>query len=324
MKLFAKYIIKKIGYLAVILDVIILPFTIASALWFRFIKFIGLKKFIISEQVFYSIGVFPIVKHYYEPQFDLRKYKQNYRQLPAIDFNDKGQLDEIQSFSYQDELLEIPLEKVPHPKYYYNNGSFPSGDAECYYSLIRMYKPSKIIEIGSGYSTLIAHEAIMKNKQESPMCLTELICVEPYEMPWLKDMDVELIRSKVEDLELTFFERLQKGDILFIDSSHIIRPEGDVLYEILQILPKLNSGVLVHFHDIFTPFNYPDIWLKKEFRLWNEQYLLEAFLSYNKSFEVMLSLSYLTHHYSEKVHSAFPILGQNPTRLPGSFWLKKL
>ncbi len=222
------------------------------------------------------------------------------------------------------ELLEKPLEKVALPNFYYHNGSFPSGDAECYYSFIRKYKPSKIIEIGSGYSTLIACEAIMKNKEENNQYVTQLTCVEPYEMPWLKKMDIELIRNRVEDIELSFFKQLNKGDILFIDSSHVIRPEGDVLYEILQILPILNRGVLVHFHDIFTPFNYPESWLKQEYRLWNEQYLLEAFLSSNKSFDIMLSLSYMTHHYAEEVYQAFPVLSQTPDRLPGSFWIKKI
>ena len=142
-------------------------------------------------------------------------------------------------------------------------------------------------------------------------------------MPWLSQLEVKLIRKKVEDVEIGFFRQLHDGDILFIDSSHVIRPQGDVLYEVLQILPQLSSGVLVHFHDIFSPLNYPEGWLKDEYRLWNEQYLVEAFLSFNKEFEIVIAMSYLTHKYKSQLFNAFPVLKQTPDRISGSLWLRK-
>ncbi len=317
-----KFIIQKIGILAPLLDILFLPIAIIASLYFRLIKFIGLKKFFFTKKIFNSIGVFPIVKHYYEPQFDFTHYKQEYRNLPSINFNDKAQIELLASFSYQNELLAKPTDKVPFPTYFYQNGSFPSGDAECYYSLIRKLKPTTIIEIGSGYSTLIAHEAIEKNSREDEAD-TKLICIEPYEMPWLNKLGVDLIRKKVEDVNVDFFKKLNYNDILFIDSSHIIRPQGDVLYEVLHILPQLKTGVLIHFHDIFSPLNYPEDWLKEEYRLWNEQYLIEAFLSNNSEFEIVIAMSYLTCNYKKQTYEAFPVLGQNTNRIPGSLWLRK-
>ena len=317
-----KLIIKQIGFIAPLLDILFFPLIILSSAWLRIIKYIGLKNFFFTKRVFNTLGVFPIVKHYYEPQFNFSSYQQEYRKLPAIDFNDSIQTELLKSFQYQDELLKKPIENVPIPTFYYNNGSFPSGDAECYYSLIRKFKPKRIIEIGSGYSTLIAHEAIIENYRENKS-KTLLTCIEPYEMPWLSKIDVNLIRKKVEDIELDFFKQLNDGDVLFIDSSHVIRPQGDVLYEVLQILPHLNSGVMVHFHDIFTPLNYPEDWLKKEYRLWNEQYLIEAFLSYNKEFEITIAMSYLAHNYKEHLYKIFPVLKKTPGRIPGSLWLRK-
>ena len=110
---------------------------------------------------------------------------------------------------------------------------------------------------------------------------------------------------------------------MFIDSSHIIRPQGDVLFEILEILPVLSSGVIVHIHDIFSPKDYPDKWILKEHRLWNEQYLLEAFLSNNRDFEIIGSLNYLMHNYPKELKSVSPILNKQENREPGSFWIRK-
>lgn len=129
----------------------------------------------------------------------------------------------------------------------------------------------------------MAIEALKKNRDEDPSYNCEHVCIEPYEMPWLETVDVSVVRKKVEEVELEFFSQLQKNDILFIDSSHVIRPQGDVVFEYLELLPSLNIGVVVHIHDIFSPKNYLAEWLQDDVRFWNEQYLLEAFLSHNNS-----------------------------------------
>jgi hypothetical protein len=115
-------------------------------------------------------------------------------------------------------------------------------------------------------------------------------------MPWLEAAGIQVIRQRVEDLDLSMFDKLRENDILFIDSSHIIRPQGDVLREYLQIIPRLATGVIVHVHDIFTPRDYTAYFYNVP-RLWNEQYLLEAFLACNKSWEVLLAANMLKHEY---------------------------
>lgn len=121
------------------------------------------------------------------------------------------------------------------------------------------------------------------------------------------------------------FRQLEANDILFIDSSHVIRPQSDVLTEYLEILPILSPGVLIHIHDIFTPYDYLDHWLIDEVKLWNEQYLLEAFLSCNPQFEIILALNYLSHRHPAMLAEKFPMLrGQVEQAEPRSFWIRKV
>jgi hypothetical protein len=143
-------------------------------------------------------------------------------------------------------------------------------------------------------------------------------------MPWLSKLDVHLVRKKIEEIDFNVFEQLRAGDILFIDSSHIIRPGGDVAFVILNVLPCLNRGVLVHFHDIFTPADYPVDWLKHHFRFWNEQYLLEAFLIGNNKFEVTCALNFLATHHWKQIEHAFPLMAISTIKQPGSIWLRKI
>jgi predicted O-methyltransferase YrrM len=183
------------------------------------------------------------------------------------------------------------------------------------YNLIRLNRPSRIIEIGSGQSTLMARHALHSNGQPC-----EHTCVEPYEAKWLENTGVNVIRERVENVPLSIFDDLGEGDILFIDSSHVIRPCGDVLREFLEIVPRLKPGVLVHVHDIFTPRDYPERWLRSERRLWNEQYLLEAFLSFNSRVEVLCALNWLKHGHYDALKKACPML--RPDSEPGAFWFK--
>ena len=130
------------------------------------------------------------------------------------------------------------------------------------------------------------------------------------------------VDERVESIDLTIFDMLEAGDLLFIDSSHVIRPWGDVLREFLEIVPRVKSGVYVHVHDIFTPFDYPEHWLRQERRLWNEQYLLEAFLSFNERFEIVCAANWLKTFHWDAFSAACPKMQQNPGQVPGAFWFK--
>jgi predicted O-methyltransferase YrrM len=268
----------------------------------------------------------PVREHYFEPFINaaaLRRPLNEDRFLPGINWNVQEQLDILNQFHFNQELLNIPLEYDGTLTYYYHNKAYEAGDSEYLYNMIRAYKPRRILEIGSGFSTLMALNAINSNKKEDPNYGCEITCVEPFEREWLESLNIIILRELVEEVDKSLFMNLKANDILFIDSSHVVRPQGDVLFEYLEIMPTLNPGVLVHIHDIFTPKDYPEEWILKEVRLWTEQYLVEAFLSCNKDFRIIGALNYLKHNYFEEIAKKCPLLKSDPNCEPGSFWVVK-
>jgi predicted O-methyltransferase YrrM len=309
-----------------LLDLLLLPITIPVLIFLKASRRRRFKNLPLTQQLCFSIGVFPIEDHYYEPLFNPKHLKRSLRldrNLPGIDLNVEEQLQLLSRFHFNDELLSFPMNKKDDKvEYCYNHGPFNAGDSEYLYNMIRLFKPAKIVEIGSGSSTLMAMNAIRKNKAEDISYQCEHICIEPYEHAWLKQCEVTVIRKLVEEVDPEVFRNLGKNDILFIDSSHIIRPQGDVLFEYLELLPILNPGVLVHIHDIFTPKDYPDGWVHAAV-LWNEQYLLEAFLSGNKDFKIIGATNFLMHHHYDAFAGKCPVLKLQGDKQPGSFWLRR-
>ena len=296
-----------------------------ASVWLKFIKKRGIGK--VNDKILMFVGMLPLIDNYYEPLINPKKYLINSlrkdRKLNGIDFNIDEQLKLIENFKFNQELVHFPVEKNENFKFYHNNGSYSYGDAEYLYNIVRYFKPSKFIEIGSGNSTLMVRNAVKANQFENKNYTCNHTCIEPYEQPWLEQLDVKLIREKVEHLDYSIFKNLEKNDILFIDSSHIIRPEGDVLFEYLELLPLLKPGVIVHIHDIFTPKNYLDNWVITEHRLWNEQYILEAFLTLNKEFKIIGALNFLHHNYSDEFDKKHPLSAQNKGHEPGGFWIQR-
>lgn len=303
-----------------------LPFTFMATLWLKLVK--KARPGVIEDSIFMGFGILPVQDHYYEPMINPKKHLtkplSNDRNLTGIDLNEKEQLSLLASFRYNEELLSFPLHKRKNTEYHYNNVSYAAGDSEYLYNMIRHFKPKRMIEIGCGHSTLMARNAIEQNKKEDATYTCKHICVEPYEQAWLEELEIELIRKKVEDLDLSVFQQLEANDILFIDSSHIIRPQGDVLFEYLELLPTLKTGVIVHVHDIFTPKDYPDTWIKKYHLLWNEQYLLEAFLSGNTGYKIIGALNYLKYNHRKAFEAKCPVFASQEGKEPGAFWMKKV
>lgn len=319
-----------------LIDLIFFIPVILASYVMKLMRRVGMEKLPVCKYIMFNIGVMPIRNHYYEPQFKFSERQidgLNDRILSGINLNSQYQLNFIQRFNdlcLGDELLAdrfgstSPVDDVDvfgKLSYKFGNGSFGSGDAEVYYNIIRTIKPRTIIEIGSGNSTLVALQSIKKNEMESGI-KCKLICIEPYEMKWLERTDAQIIRNVVEDVHIETFEELEENDILFIDSSHVIRPTGDVLFNLLTILPILKKGVYVHFHDIFTPRNYLKIWVVDKCLLWNEQYILEAFLTNNDSFHIVCAANYLHHNHYDKFKRVAPFLDKS--REPGSFWIQKI
>ncbi|TMB78373.1 MAG: class I SAM-dependent methyltransferase, partial [Chloroflexi bacterium] len=211
--------------------------------------------------------------------------------------------------------------------FHLNNRLFDGTDALVAYCMVRQFQPRLIIEIGSGLSSLLLAQAAARNSSSN------LTCIEPFPrelvrkgFPGLRS----LIEKKVQDIDVEFFSQLESRDLLFIDSSHTVKVGGDVNYLFLEVLPRLNPGVIVHVHDIFLPFEYRRDWVMDEFRFWGEQYLLQAFLTFNSEFEVLMANRYLAHRYLEDLKAAFPNLGNLKAALPnsvrwggGSFWMRR-
>ena len=265
--------------------------------------------------------------HYYRPVFDVHSLPDNLWNIKdplcGINFNEDGQISLLKQFSYQDELMLVPIDRSEeYLGFYHRNHSFENADAEMLYNMVRYHKPRKVIEIGSGYSTRMMKLALDKNKDEGRS--SKHVCIEPYEMPWLEQLGVDdVVREKVEDVDPHIFDQLEAGDILFIDSSHVLRTAGDVFVEYLHILPSLKPGVLVHIHDIFLPYEYPKSWIVNERRFWTEQYILQAFLVCNPDFEILSAVHWLSRDHSELLAVVCPAY-RKLGGAPGSFWIRRV
>jgi hypothetical protein len=228
-------------------DALLAPLVLLCACLLKLVRRVGVYRMRVSRAIFRKVGVFPIRDHYYEPMFDarhLRRPLDEERPLPGIDFNVGGQLDLLARFDYAAELDAIPR-SGPTGTYFYDNPNLGAGDAEYLYSMIRLCKPARILEIGSGFSTLMMLRAIQANRAADPAYRCRVVCVEPYEMPWLeRTPGIEILRQPVELLDARHVTELRANDILFIDSSHVVRPQGDVVREYLELLPLLAPGVL--------------------------------------------------------------------------------
>jgi hypothetical protein len=313
--------------LIIVIDIFLSPFTFIAAFWLKLIRLynVGLFETIstTSKKIFYYVGVFPVSDHYYEPFSGSSAESDSYkRSLPGIKFDIENQLLFLENLKYQNELIEISTLPVSPLNYSFFKGPFRSGDAEILYNIVRFLKPKKIIEIGCGHSSLLIQHAVANTSKAQADYRCHHICIEPYEAGYLSELEVEFVKKPVEKIEFDLFEALEDGDILFIDSSHIIRPGGDVLFEYLEILPRLKKGVYIHIHDIFSPNGYLKEWVEDGVNFWNEQYLLEAFLSCNDSFKVVCSVNLLKNSYYTKLKEVCPFLSEE--REPGSFWIQRV
>lgn len=268
--------------------------------------------------------------HFYQPVPDTRRLKDSLWEQPppltGVEMNDAGQqrfLREV-CLPYRGEYERWPLQAAGTPyQFHFDQYFFRMVDAEVLYCVIRHFRPSRIVEIGSGFSTFVAAEACRKNLEEGHKTL--LTSIEPYPNDILRrgfpGLEA-LIEAPVEEADPAVFRSLGANDILFIDSSHVLRIGNDVHYEYLRLIPSVSPGVFIHIHDIFLPLEYPKEWVLNEGRFWNEQYLLQAFLAFNHSFPVVWAGCYMHCKYPDLLRETFPSYDPHTT-LPGSFWMRR-
>lgn len=219
---------------------------------------------------------------------------------------------------------DVPFttQKVDKFRYYFDNVHFCHADAIILYCALREFRPSRVIEVGSGFSSCVMLDTNQYFLENS----TSFTFIEPNPNRLLSNMtanDVHqttLINNFVQDVDPAIFDALQENDILFLDCSHVGKIGSDVLYLLFEILPRLSPGVIIHFHDIFYPFEYPRQWVENSKRAWNEAYFIRAFLQFNQLFEIIYFNNYLGKMHRPMLEKHMPMTLHN---IGGSLWLKK-
>jgi len=278
-----------------------------------------------------GLHVLPV--HYYSPVPDTRALPANLWQVPAemagvsLNVPEATELVARLGVAYRSEFADFPRERPAGPhRFYLDNMAFSSGDAEVLYGMVRDRRPRRIVEVGAGYTTLLTAQAIERNRLETASYACDFVSIDPYPPDdVLGDISAfsRLIRKPVQDVEIETFTSLEANDILFLDSSHVVRIGSDVNHEFFEILPRLAKGVIVHVHDIFLPAEYPREWIHEKRYFWNEQYLLRAFLAFNPRFKVLWPGHHMHLTAPESLEAAFPSYARDRAR-PSSFWMVRI
>lgn len=269
--------------------------------------------------------------HYYSPIVSVQKIKEKENEIfkiksnkiPELELNENEQLDLLSKLVLQYKSIPFNDEKLNGLRYYFNNSFYSYSDAIFLHLIIRNYKPKSIIEIGSGYSSAVmldTNDLFFNNS-------INFTFIEPYPerlFSLFKNDDKEkhkTIINGLQDVNIELFDKLNENDILFIDSTHVTKTGSDVNLILFEILPRLKKGVLIHFHDIFYPFEYPKDWVFnwKGFG-WNEDYILKAFLMYNNKFKIILFNTFLEHFHKDWFSENMPNCLKNEG---GSIWIQK-
>lgn len=223
-------------------------------------------------------------------------------------------LETLKSFRpYLDDLRQIQFKnsKLSEPRW--GQDWFPGLDAVAAYGLVRSLKPKTIIEIGSGHSTRFLLKAVTDGN-----IATQVVCIDPEPRATLKDLEVEFINQPIQLVDLNHLPQLQEGDILFIDSSHLVVPSSDVDWIVNRLLPDLPSGVFIHFHDIFLPDPYPSLW---SWRGYNEQIIVSGLLGGKRLKPIFSSYFMRKHALSSIEETGFDWIKSPPGAIESSLWL---
>jgi Methyltransferase domain len=273
------------------------------------------------------LGLQVVVKSFYSPIPDLKHVPESTwlreSELAGIQFDLDRQLDYLAELrTYLTEFRPADRAGGDPDSYFLENGSYGRVDADVLYAIVRAAKPKRIIELGSGHTTLVVARACLENEREGAP--VEYLAFDPY--PGVARADLpgltELARVPAEELSPERFAELGANDLLIVDTTHTVKIGGDVNHVVLDLLPGLGRGVLVHFHDIFLPWEYPRKWAEDYGLFWNEQYLLQAFLSLNDEFEILCALYALARSRPDDLREL--IASWRDDAVPGAFWIRRI
>jgi predicted O-methyltransferase YrrM len=273
--------------------------------------------------------------HYYSPLPDTRElgaeprhsevWPAQPRETPGIDWRDEAQVALCRDVFAAQERLDLRDEPTgDETEYFTRNDQYSPFDAWVLEGFLRHLRPSRLVEIGSGFSTLVSARVNREHLEGS----MRMSCVEPYPRPFLVNgvLGVDELRvEKVQDTPLAVFEELGRDDVLFIDTSHVAKTGSDVVWLFQEVLPRLREGVVVHVHDVFVPGEYPEDWVL-DGRAWNELYVVRAFLAFNSAFRIEFGAQYMLKRHREFVLQAFPGMREERYAHPGggALWIRRV
>ena len=249
-----------------------------------------------------------------------RIFKNEIDGWDGIDLNKDFQIGLLEKFMTYYADFKPSNKESSEALYFYENDMFGFNDGFVLYCFLRFFKPKNVVEVGSGYSS-----GLMIDTCENFLPDTNLIFIDPYSKNILKTLEkrplkeYKLIRSEVQDVEMCVFDQLKSGDILFIDTSHVIKIGSDLSYLLFSVLPSLSPGVIIHIHDIWYPWEYPEQMIL-EGRAYNEAYFIRSFLQYNNGFEVLFFNSFLEKKYTSRFME-MPGFFKNTGK---SLWIRKV
>lgn len=246
------------------------------------------------------------------------------RDLPGIDLNLEKQESFLTDLAKYAELIPFQSETKGPFRYYFDNKTYAHADGLVLFSMLMHYKPKRVIEVGSGFSSALmldTNETFLDNS-------VKFTFIEPNPGMALEgllrkgDKDKAEVHTRlVQEVDPSIFSQLEENDILLIDNSHVSKTGSDVNYVMTEILPRLNKGVIIHIHDIFYPFEYPSEWVLDLRLNWNEIYIVHSFLLFNQSFEILFFSDYIQQTYKEKLAKEIPLFLKDR---PGSLWIRKI
>jgi hypothetical protein len=275
--------------------------------------------------------------HFYSPIPDIKDIQARSRiahpcapaEIPGIDVNVEAQCALAREFVTYYNELPFPNEKQNEYRYYLDNDYFSYGDGVVLYLMMRHFKPKRVVEVGSGFSSA----AMLDMNEKFFNGQIDFTFIEPFPgrlLSLLREHEKKqcnIVQAPVQEASQMLFAKLQENDVLFVDSSHVAKIHSDVVQLLFNILPSLNRGVILHFHDVLWPFEYPGTWLDQG-RAWNEAYMLRTFLQYNRTFRILYFNSMMENYYGDFLRKEMPLVMKIPSSpvTPGntSLWLRKM
>lgn len=267
-----------------------------------------------------------VPKHFYSPLPDLARLDEGFwdtpRPMPGVDLAIEEAIQFLnQRLAPYIGEFERPVDR---PGYTFATGSYGIVDAEILYAIVRWLKPKVVLEFGSGASSHFIAMAAQRNADESRPLEHRIFDPYPFTASPLGPVDgVVVTQARAEDVDAALVgELLGPGDVLFVDTTHTVKTGGDVDHIFSTIIPRLTPGVWVHIHDVFLPYEYRREWVVDEQRLYAEQYLVQAFLTFNCAFRVRLPAMAVSRAAPEMLSQLIP--GFSLAARPGALWFERV